>query len=315
MSFQPGRAICRIAISVVIFSGAMAPHAAAAQTAGAPPPGQGPGSVGMEIHDGLMTLKAHDAPLGQIIRAIGQRLGVKVTIAGDLDTRITRSFTAAPVDEVVRRLTRDAITAIFYHPPDEGTDGSRKIAEIRVYAVQQNRRRPAAREPGTRETGKGLDSALLAELESDDRGKRIRAVQKLGYSGESAAIGVLERVLKEEGDPALRGQAASALGRIGNERAIPALERALDDDHQAVRVQAVRALARIGGERSAEILGDVLLNSTDRRSRLTAAWSLGRLDSPKARSYLEAAANVSDEALRKAVNRSLGRWGDARDGS
>lgn len=315
MFLQPTRASCRIAISAVIFLGVVASHSVAPQTPGASPLSGNAGTVEIEFRDGLLTLEAHNAPLGQIIRAVGEKLEVKVIVTGNLDTRVTRSFTAVPVDEVVRRLTRDAITAIFYHPRDEDAGGSRKITEIRVYAVEQYPPRRAAQKARTKETGKGLDPELLAALESEDRRKRIRAVQKLGYSGESGAIGVLERVLKEEGDPALRGEAAAALGRIGSDRAVPALERALDDGHQAVRVQAVRALARIGGERSAELLGDVLLNTTDRRARLTAAWSLGRLDSPKARSYLEAAANVSDEALRKAINRSLGRWGDARDGS
>jgi HEAT repeat protein len=72
----------------------------------------------------------------------------------------------------------------------------------------------------------------------------VAAIEVLGLHGDAAAVGALEKVLRE-GTPDARVNAARALGRIGAAESGTALVAALDDEAWPVRAQAARALAAI----------------------------------------------------------------------
>jgi hypothetical protein len=264
--------------------------------------------IEVEVRNGLASLKVRNAPVAEVIRRIGEEAGFETVVLGPLDGRITGSFTKIPVYDAVRRLARETIFVMIHAPGGPDAEAG-PIMEVRLYRSAPEQPAPS----GLATAQDGVDQDLLAELSQDDAQARIRAVQKLGRTGEAAAIAVLERVLSEDGDSLVRGQSAAALGRIGSERVIPALQAALADQDQSVRVQAVRGFGRLGGERSAQILGEVLLYDADRRLRRTAAWSLGQLDSELARSYLDAAARDSDSVVRKTAKQVLGRWEEAAE--
>ena len=264
--------------------------------------------IEVEVRNGLVSLDVRNAPLADVIREIGEVAGFETVVQGSLDTQITRSLTEMPVYDAVRRLARETIFVIIHAPDASGAEAA-SINEIRLYRSTLGQ--PPL--PRVITVPEGVDPELLAGLSADDARERVRAVQKLGRTGEESALAVFERVIRQDDDPMVRGQAAAALGKFGSERAIPALQAALDDLEQSVRVQAVRGLGHIGGESSARILGELLLNDADGRVRRTAAWSLGQVDDELARSYLKAASRDPDSAVRQTASQSLGRWEEAAE--
>jgi hypothetical protein len=269
-------------------------------TAGAAAPDEPPASVAdvgakVEVTGGLLTLRGNGAPLSAVVRAIGEKAGFETTVKGELDRPVTLSFSRVPLERGLRELLDGVATAMLYAPAQSENE-TRRLIEVRLYGWARTPP-PRPREP--------LAPDVIARLFGADPDGRIEAIQELARSANVHAIDPLARVLAQDADPAVRGQAAGALGQIGDPVVVPALKPALEDDEQVVQIRAIRALARVDAEDAADLLGDVLLNHAARRSRLTAAWALGRQASPLARAYLQAAANDPDEAVREAAGRSL----------
>ena len=259
--------------------------------------------IEVQVRNGLVSLNVRDAPVAEVIRKIGEEAGFETVVLGPLDHQITRSLTEMPVYDAVRRLARET-TFVMILARSKSHAEAAPIKEVRLYRSTLGQPPP----DHVTTVKDAVDPEVLAGLSADDARARIRAVQKLGRTGEESAVAVLEQVIRKDDDPMVRAQAAAALGKIGSERAVPALEAALRDPVQSVRIQAVRGLGRIGEESSARILGELLLHDADRRVRRTAAWSLGRVKGELARSYLEAASSDPDSAVRSSANQGLGRW-------
>src|SRR5690606_25481490 len=88
----------------------------------------------------------------------------------------------------------------------------------------------------------------------------------------------LERALRDD-HPAVRAAAATGLARLGSPRAIPALRRLRDDPSEAVRNQAARSieqLSRGGGRGGSAVAGDAL-SAPLSWSRVRAALVLGEM--------------------------------------
>ena len=261
--------------------------------------------IRLEVHSGRASVDVGNALVVDVIRALGEEAGFTTVVHGTLDSRITRSFADIPLEDAVQRLA-GGIPLVMIHAPRGHV---RTIKEVRLYAPE------AAGSPVSRVAPEAMrmDRHLLERLGDENPRARIRAVQQLGRSGEVSVVAAIVPLLSEDDSPAVRRQAAAALGRIGREEAVPALEAALGDSNGSVRIQAVRALGRIGGERAAGVLGDVLLSDGDDRLRRAAAWSLGQLRPELARSYLEAAADDSNEAVRKTAEQTLMRRREPTD--
>lgn len=264
----------------------------------------------VQVRNGLVSLDVRNAPLADVIREIGEVADFETVVRGPLDMQITRFLAEMPVYEAVRQLMRE-INFVIIHAPGGPNAGTAQINMVRLYRPTRQQTPP----PSVAAVRESVDPALLAGLSADDDRTRVWAVQKLGHTGEESAITVLERVIREDENVLVRGQAAVALGRIGGNQVIPPLHVAVGDPHQTVRLQAVRALRRIGGERTAQILGEVLLLDADRRVRRTAALSLARAESELARAYLRAALSDPDSVVRTAASQSLGRWEAAEEDS
>lgn len=93
-------------------------------------------------------------------------------------------------------------------------------------------------------------AAVVSDLDSGDRGRRIRATMRLlrGKPKEPnpAVAKALERVLKEDGDAPIRVNAARGLANWGTAASIPALQEAAEKDSDAiVRSRAGKAIEAI----------------------------------------------------------------------
>jgi len=60
--------------------------------------------VRVEVSGGLLSVEARAAPLADVLRAVGEQTGIRVTIHSGGATRVTESFAGVRVDEGIQRL-------------------------------------------------------------------------------------------------------------------------------------------------------------------------------------------------------------------
>ncbi len=246
-----------------------------------------------ELHDGLLTLRAEGAPLVDVIRAIGEQAGFETLVYGDLDDELTRTLSGVALETALRQLLSDVSNVIrFERVP------TRRPTEVSLYADEERARRGAAAERSRLPiTSRTLDQERAAGIAET----RVRA-----GAGDAQATAELGQLLSDDADPAIRGEAATALGEIGDDTAVDALQVGAQDEEQQVRIRSIRALAGIVNDPSTQVLADVLLNHPDTRTRLLAVWALDQHGTPLARSYLEAAQADADDQVREAALRTRG---------
>lgn len=219
--------------------------------------------IAVDVRGGAVTLLAENAPLVEVLTRIGQEAGFRVVVTGDLERATTQSFQNVPVPAALKRLAGDLSYLMIFEDRAAGA-GAPVLREIKLYA---SGRGAVGRDAG----GRRADAAPRLEMPNLDHlsaAGRRSAVRDLARPGGEAA---LAEILRNNPDPDVRSQAATALGRLGQETAVPALAAAVSDSHPVVQLRAVRALDEIGGARAAQVLKAVAHKSENQRVRAAAA--------------------------------------------
>jgi HEAT repeat protein len=179
-----------------------------------------------------------------------------------------------------------------------------KIGDLRDGDVVERRRAALAlAEEST--TDLAVDALVEFGLSDEDSDVRQFAVEALGELGGeragSAAVATLD-----DPDPWVRAEAVVALDRIDRRAYEPHVERAVDDDHHAVRRNAAVSLFKLRGEGTLEILLDQS-HADSERLREWAAHLLAGVDDDRATERLrELAADDSEpRVVRSTAARSL----------
>lgn len=262
----------------------------------------------IELREGLLTLNV-DAPLDQVLRAIGEQGGFAVTLDGNLQSRITSSFSDVPLVAGIRRLTGDQPLVILHESTTSERSG---IRELRVYA-QKDGLQPIAKPTGGPRLSSidtspsALKQQILKDIAEGERDERLDAILNLSVLPEQDALEILTSVITQDSDPDVRVRAVSALAMIGGDDAAATLQTAIADNDPTVRDRALRALGQNSGSSAIEMLGDVALANPDRRMRRTALRLLAKRNDPEALSYLEQAVKDPDESVRSEARRALER--------
>ena len=249
--------------------------------------------VVVEFRDGLLTLRAVNAPLDEVIGEIGAKAGFTTTIYGNFESRLDRSFDAAPLQRALRELLAGVSNIIWFDETPE-----RKVMEIFLFGNTSSGSVSVKPDPPPATAvagGRRLDRARAEEI--------TRSAERAG-GGDAGAMAELADLLRTDPDPAVRRATAEALGEIGGADAAVILQSGVRDDNQMVRIHSIRALALISNDQSTQILADLLFNHPDTRTRLLAAWALGRHGSALAQTYLDTAREDRDELVRKAAERA-----------
>jgi VWFA-related protein len=178
---------------------------------------------------------------------------------------------------------------------------------------------------------------LLADLESDDGGRRADAAYEIGFTGDPRAVPPLLAAIVDR-EEKVRRLAAESLGRLGDREAIEPLVGRLGDPAPSVREAAAgcllvfgaaavpalvarvsasgdggagwgleaaaRALGRIGDDRAIDPLA-ALLGSGPAPARLAAAGALGELGLSGGIPALRRALVDGDRAVRGAALQSI----------
>lgn len=154
---------------------------------------------------------------------------------------------------------------------------------------------------------------LIRLLSNPDDHVRIKAVDALGYVGDSRAVRPLIKALHDK-NPYVREHAArnlgcdyhSSLGCDTGEVVEPLLE-VLDDEDPFVRVEAARSLGEHPLPVSREPLEKLALRDDEWEVRQAAAFALGRVASSKSLPILESLLDDEEEQVAKEARESLRR--------
>ncbi len=258
------------------------------------------GRLDVRFEEGLLTVKAEDARLIDVLRDIALKAGFKTVLRGDLSRPITMSFGGVTLEMDLRRLLGGA-TVITIHDPPGGENETPRLVELRVYGS-------AVTTGGDGRTApEDLKERILDDLARPNTGIRIGAIQKTPDLDHEVALNILDWVLSNDENRTVRLQAAIALRRIGG-AAASVLVKALGDEDAAVRTEVIRALGVVGGGRATQALGQLVFAEKDPTLRWIVVQSLAAQRSQAARIFLEAAARDQDNRVRETAKQALAQW-------
>jgi hypothetical protein len=202
------------------------------------------GAIRVVMDGARVRVEVRDARPADVLRTLGIRSRVPVTVDGELPGRITREFSAVSLEDAVREVVRGYSAALVFGSTVEG-HGAR-LSDVRIIArgngpssgepaspahAPAATRRDAARPIALAELGTlRAASPLRAALEDPSRMVRTQAVPALGGTD-------------DEPDPDFRRIAARDAGGLGSSEARGAWESA-GDPHASSRREITGALAR-----------------------------------------------------------------------
>lgn len=259
-------------------------------------------TIEVTFHHGLLTVKAQNATLTEVLRAVGDVVGIKTFIYGEIDASTTTwSLVDVPLFEAIRFLVGDHNMAMVYHG-SSGQGVTKEASKLWVYG------KPSARSytpPALPIDSPPRDVAKRAQTVP---ATRLQAMQNSAESEDESETASLARTLIQDTDTSVRSQAAAVLADIAGEEAIKALEAGLGDPNPAVRIKVIGSLEALQAEQAIPTLGQVLFSDPSPQVRLAAVAAIARQQSEAVPAFLEAAAKDKDRAVRTAALSALARW-------
>jgi len=232
---------------------------------------------GVTMRDGLLSVDVRGVPLRELLRAVGEKAGIRVQVSDEVTEQVSASFAGVPLDEAIRRLCRwNSFVMVFARPEDAA--GKVRLTEIRVF---QDAGSPAWAEPPSRPGSSGLARSTPQESDASDSAQfrwRLGAVSELGKPQNDAAVPGLTSTLTSDQDHRIRGEAAAALSRVRSPSALTALLEGVTDEHFWVRRRVVEALGRFRDDRARAALEQIARDDSDPRVRARAARALSSLE-------------------------------------
>lgn len=273
------------------------------------------GTLEVSVRNGYVTMNAHAAPLGEVLRDLSDKAGFNLVMKQDLRAPVTWRFENVPVDQAVTRLLASVSSVALYAPQSDGTGSV--LSEVRILRGG-NKNTPlvehrtaladggdihAGPESGMNELAAASEMST-APRQSDPIGSQLASADVSDMRPASGSLGPIDESL-DNGDATGRRGAALRDAKRRPDMARDAMNTALSDPDVVVRQRAVQGLARLGGEESVSSLSRVLLEDPEPRVRRMAAASLGRISTESAFWALMEANSDDDAGVREAVNAAL----------
>jgi hypothetical protein len=251
------------------------------------------------FQDELISAELVDAPLVDVLRQIRQEFGFKVHFYGNVEERLTLSFTDLPLEKCLRLLTVNHSLSVVTEAISGSAkqDEAKRIAEIWVLSrsaiAKPVRSAPAL--PVTASPEPTDDMAALGEDSSE----------QLEKAGEESVS--LEEVMNDPfADTAQQRQAIQKLVEKGDDESVGAMASYLGNEDKEVRQLLVNGIASIHNAQSTQILGQVIENESDPEIRRIALLALGqRKEDPAAQAFLQNALDDADEETKALANELL----------
>ncbi len=215
--------------------------------------------IDVKVRYGLLTVNLRDAPLADVLLAIGEQAGFRVLVRGNAKTTVTRSFSDVPLAKGVQRLLVHASSWLMTRDGDA-------LEEVRLYGwigspVVKSRTAQAALavsltdDHDTRlfvkkivlDKVKGERSLVALALAAEDEDSSVRrwAIHGLGMISGEQAVWTVGVALLEDPDPSIRRSAARTLATMRNDAGMDFLYAAELDHDPGVRQAVEAALSRL----------------------------------------------------------------------
>ncbi len=263
-----------------------------------------PGYLRVEVADDIVTAKACDVPVKDVLDEIAHQSGLIVVSHDPLDKRITITMDQVTLPEAVDRILGDQSFALRYIEPWSGAayanaESSNKLWVFSQGAAISNVRRDSA-EHSRRSYSDADIGSLSVDLAADDSKLRVRALTALATVDSDPGASALAAAALSDPDASVRAEAVYALGEIGDDAGVQLLGQALLDPDDQVREAAVEAFADIGGEASVRALA-VALNDANPVLREGAVDALGEIGGQTAIYLLRQALTDEETNIREAA--------------
>jgi hypothetical protein len=253
-----------VALALLAMSSTAGPYASVVFAA--QPRGQ---VLDVTVDASRVSLVAREAPLGDVLAAIGRQAGVKVVLRDALSTSVTATLVNVPLEEAIQRLTRwhsivmiydrstraegSALSEVWVKSPYPAAPGLSAVPAGPVAAA------PAREEPtktGPQTEPERWAQALLASKDTGPEIQRQQLEALVLAHGEPAIVAALRQVATRDPAPRARRAAIQVLGSMGSLDAIEAIRATLADAHPGVRSEAQTALRRQRRARAGDSASD-----------------------------------------------------------
>lgn len=273
-------------------------------------------ALSVQFNNDLLTVKAEDVPLQEVLQEISRQSDLSVESSGLLEDKITIQFDRLALDEGIRLILRhhNYILSYTQQTPGERQSSVTRPRSLSIFSkAEKGYPIKTMAIDGSTSSESIKDMAidiqkLQVALMSEDSWEREEAAEALGESRRAEAIGPLRMAL-EDIDEDVREAAAAALAKISGDEAAQALAIALQDEDSWVREAAVEALVEIGGKTAAQVLA-IALQNEDSSIREETVEALGEIGGKTAISLLEQVLSDKDESVREIAAEMLAKLRD-----
>ncbi len=257
-------------------------------------------SVHVNVTDDLVTVKACDVTIRDVLHEIAQKSALVVVLHDPPGERITLDIERVPLTDALDRILRHQSFALRYADP---AGSSTESSKLWVFSDgTDDAAEPAAVEILGRAN---VDVSSLSNALADDNAKtRLHAISTLSTAYNDHGAAALAAAALSDGDVAVREEAVYVLSEIGGEAGTQLIGQALMDPDSRVREAAVEAFADMGGERSAQALAIVLYDD-DPALREDAVYALDEIGGATANALLQQALADQDSSVREAAAQLL----------
>ena len=255
------------------------------------------------VEDGLLSAQLGSVPVADVLAAVAEQTGAKLSVRGELGNARPQAFSDVPLKEALPRLVQPNGVILQFDP---GTRGEQRLVAIHAVAPgSPGQAKPAAVRydirPGTQP--KLWDYEDSEKMPSPEQ--RIEVLQKLAKQRQPP-LQALTFVLGGDPDTSVRRAALGLIAHVPGEEARRIVIQSVADPDPELRIDALRALSE-GGDKPVNLLAQAIKSDGETSVRVAAITMLGRRDGELARAVLEGARNDPDPQIRDAVEQALQR--------
>jgi HEAT repeat protein len=259
------------------------------------PPASLPGQI-LEVTatPSHVSLTAREAPLADVLKAIGQQAGVKIVLYRDFNTPVTATLANVPLDEAIQRLSRWHSVVLIYDPSARRPDDA-ALKEVWVMSAPAE---PRSSSPGT---NRGVSPGVAQSEAGRRQGRGLPATDG---REQAPPVGSPQLATSPEPPP------ASNLRSQGSDPPLAlALKRELSDSGTQVIDTLVR---RWGADGAVKILREAATRDPDDEIRRGAIKALASLGSRNAVEAIRGTLRDPHAGVRKDAIEALRQMGQSR---
>jgi hypothetical protein len=273
--------------------------------------------VDVRVEGGQISADLSQVPIADVLTAVAEQTGARLSIHGDLGTVRPQAFSRLPIVDALPRLAQPNGVLLQFAPAESG--GGRRLIAIRVVApgtatpAGDGAGRSASKTPAVarQDPRKGLPAGFWDYEKSDppvpEVEERITQLENLARARGPGSTAAVTYVVTADPDPQVRKAAIGLMaGLPPSDDGRTALLQAAADADPDVRAEALRALSR-GRERPIALLAQALKGDADANVRIAAIENLSGKDGDFARAVLEGALSDADPHIREAAKQALAR--------